>query len=57
MAERVPIIFKYRLRLQGFGPELDVEHRADEVPQCHELIAACRTANILNKGASHDEPI
>ena len=37
--------YKYRLRLQDYGPESDIEYRADEVPQCHELIAAYRTAN------------
>ena len=48
---------KYRLSLQGYGPESDIEYRADEVPQCHELIAAYRTANILNNRASHNEPV
>ena len=48
---------KYRSSLQGYGPESDIEYRADEVPQCHELIAAYRTANILNNRASHNEPV
>ena len=48
--------FKYRLRLQGYGPESDIEYRADEVPQCHELIAAYRTAYGLNNRVSHNEP-
>ena len=45
--------FKYRLRLQGYGPESDIEYRAGEVPQCHEHIAAYRTAKDLNNRASH----
>ena len=49
--------FKYRLRLQGYGPESDIEHRADEVPRCHELIAAYRIANGLNNRASHNEHV
>ena len=49
--------FKYRARLQGYGPESDVEYRADEVPQCHELITAYGTANGLNNRASHNEPV
>ena len=49
--------FKYRLRLQGYGPESDSEHRTDEVPQCRELIVAHRTANGLNNRASHHEPV
>ena len=32
--------YKYRLRLQGYGPESDLEFSADEIPQCDELIDA-----------------
>ena len=32
--------FKYRLKLRAYGPESDLEYRADKIPQCHELIAA-----------------
>lgn len=39
--------FKYRLRLRGYGPESDLEYRADEIPQCHEMIAAYRTQKGL----------
>ena len=49
--------YKYRLRLQGYGPESDVEYRADEIPQCHELISAYRTAQGLNNCVSHNEPV
>ena len=35
-----PHNYIYRLRLKGFGPEADLEHRAHQVPQCQELIAA-----------------
>ena len=41
-----PHNYKYRLRHRGYGPESDLEYRADEIPQCHQLIAAYRT----NKG-------
>ena len=27
--------FEYRMRLMRYGPESDLEYRADEVPQCH----------------------
>ena len=50
-------LWKYRLRLQGYGPESDIEHRADEVPQCNELIAAYGPANGLNNRASHNEHV
>ena len=36
-----PRNYKYRLRRRGYGPESDLEYRADEIPQCHELIAVC----------------
>ena len=42
-----PHNYKYRLRLQGYGPESDLELSADEVPQCHELIDVYRTRNGL----------
>ena len=48
---------KYRIRLQGYGPKSDIEHRADEVAQCHELIAAFRAADGLDNPASHNEPV
>ena len=34
--------YRYRLRLRGYGPESDLEYRADEVPQRQEMIAAYR---------------
>ena len=37
-----PHNYIYRLRLKGFGPGADLEHRAHQVPQCQELIAAYR---------------
>ena len=49
--------YKCRLRLQGYGLESDIEHRADEVPQCHELIAAYRTVTGLNNQTYHNEPV
>ena len=49
--------FKYRLHLQDYGPESDIEYQADEVPQCHELIDAYRTANRLNNRACHIEAV
>lgn len=39
-------ISKYRMRLKGYGPESDLECRADEVPQCHPIIAAFRTKRV-----------
>lgn len=39
---KTPHNYKYRLRLRGYGPESDLEYRADEIPQCQELIAAYR---------------
>lgn len=33
----------YRLRLKGYGPESDLMYRAEEVPQCHEMISAYRS--------------
>ena len=42
-----PRNYKYRLRRRGYGPESDLEYRADEIPQRHELIAAYRTNNGL----------
>lgn len=40
--------YKYRLRLKGYGPESDLVYRADEVPQCHELISAYRSQHGLS---------
>ena len=39
---KTPYNYRYRLRLRGYGPESDLEYRADEVPQCQEMIAAYR---------------
>ena len=38
----------WHMRLRGYGPESDLEYRADEVPRCHALIAAYRTKNGLH---------
>ena len=40
--------YKYRLRLKGYGPESDLIYRADEVPQCHEMISAYRAKHGLD---------
>ena len=40
--------YKYRLRLQGYGPSADVEYRAEEIPQCQHLINAYRKQHKLN---------
>ena len=45
---KTPHNYKYRLRLKGYGPESDLVYRADEVPQCHELIAAYRSKHGLD---------
>ena len=42
-----PHNYKYRVRLRGYGPESDLEYRAGEIPQCHELIAAYRAQTGL----------
>ena len=39
---KTPYNYRYCLRLRGSGPESDLEYRADEVPQCQEMIAAYR---------------
>ena len=39
---KTPYNYRYRLRLRGYGPESDLEYRADEIPQCQEMIAAYR---------------
>ena len=44
---KIPHNYKYRLRLRGYGPKSDLDYRADEIPQCHELIAAYRTQKGL----------
>ena len=41
--------YTYRLRLKGFGPEADLEHRAHQAPQCQELIAAYHAQHHLEK--------
>ena len=46
--------YKYRLRLKGYGPEADLMYRANEIPQCQELIAAYRAKHGLN--VTVDEP-
>ena len=46
-AEKAPHNYKYRLRLRGYGPESNLEYRADEIPQCHELVAASGTKKGL----------
>jgi len=33
----------YRLRSKGYGPKSDLTYRAEEVPQCHEMILAYRS--------------
>ena len=42
-----PHNYIYRLRLKGFDPEADLEHRTHQVPQCQELIAAYRAQHQL----------
>lgn len=39
---KTPHNYRYRLRLRGYGPESGLEYRADEIPQCQEMIAAYR---------------
>ena len=39
----------YRLRLKGFGPEVDREYRAHQVSQCQTRIAAYRAQHQLEK--------
>ena len=39
---KTPYNYRYRLRLRGYGPESDLEYRADEIPKCQEMIAAYR---------------
>ena len=39
---KTPYNYRYRLRLRGYSPESDLEYRADEIPQCQEMIAAYR---------------
>lgn len=39
---RTPFNYRYRVRLRGYGPESDLEYRAEEIPQCQEMIAAYR---------------
>ena len=46
-ARHSPYNYIYSLRLKGFGPEADLEYRAHRVPQCQELIAACRAQHQL----------
>ena len=41
-----------RIRFQGYGPESDLEYRAHEVPQGHEIIAAYRTSRGLEIATS-----
>ena len=43
-----PHNYKYRPRLRGCDPEFDAEYRADEIHQCHELIAAYRAQKGLH---------
>ena len=48
LGRKSPHNFKYRTRLRGYSSESDesdLEHRADEVAQCHALTAAYRTKN------------
>lgn len=40
--------YTYRLRLKGYDPESDLSYRADEIPQCQEMIAAYRANNSLD---------
>lgn len=39
---KTPFNSRYRIRLKGYSPESDLLYRADEIPQCQELIAASR---------------
>lgn len=50
-----PHNYKYRLRLKGYGPESDLIYRADEVPQCHEMISVYRSRHGLET-ASGNQP-
>lgn len=48
--------YKYRLRLKGYGPESDVMYRADEIPQCHEMISAYRSKHGLDIAPAEQQP-
>ena len=39
--------YLYKLRFHGYGAECDIERRAHDMPQCHEMLAAYRIANNL----------
>ena len=39
--------YLYKLRFHGYGAERDIERRAHDMPQCHEMLAAYRIANNL----------
>ena len=51
---KTPYNYRYRLRLRGYGPESDLEYRADEVPQCQEMIAAYRIRCGLERASPDD---
>ena len=43
-----PHNYAYRLRLKGYGPESDLVYRAEEIPQCREMISAYRAKHGLD---------
>ena len=46
----------YRLRLKGYGPESDLMYRAEEVPQCHEMISAYRSQHGMDPTPRTPQP-
>ena len=46
----------YRLRLKGYGPESDVMYRAEEVPQCHEMISVYRSEHGMDPTPRAPQP-